>query len=105
LTAAYTPQQNGVAERKNRTTMNMVRCMLTERRIPKNLWPEAVNWTIYVLNRSPTLAVQNHTPEETWSGIKPSVEHFRIFGCMAHVHIPNEGQSSMPKAFLACYWD
>lgn len=43
LTAAYTPQQNGVAERKNRTVMNMVRCMLSEKGIPKSFWPEAVN--------------------------------------------------------------
>jgi transposase InsO family protein len=43
LTAAYTPQQNGVAERKNRTIMNMVRCMLTEKLVPKEFWPEAVN--------------------------------------------------------------
>lgn len=63
LTTAYT-QQNGVAERKNRTVMNMVRSMLSEKKIPKNFWPEAVNWTMYVLNRCPTLAVKNITPEE-----------------------------------------
>ena len=64
LTAAFTPQQNGVAERKNRTVMNMVRSMLSEKKIPKTFWPEAVNWTMYVLNRCPTLAVKNVTPEE-----------------------------------------
>lgn len=75
LTTTYTPQQNGVAERKNRTVMNMVRSMLSEKKIPKTFRPEAVNWTVYVLNRSPTLAVKGMTPEETWSGMKPSVEH------------------------------
>ena len=69
--------------------MNMVRCMLFDIRIPKNFWPEAVNWTTYVLNQSPTLVVKNQTPEEAWSGSKPSVEHFRVFKCMAHVHVPN----------------
>ena len=64
LTAAYTPQQNGVAERKNRTIMNMVRSMILEKKIPKSFWPEAVNWTMHVLNRSPTLAVKNKTLEE-----------------------------------------
>lgn len=64
LTAAHTPQQNGVAERKNRTIMNMVRCMLYEKNVPKNFWPEAVNWTVHVLNRCPTVAVRNKTPEE-----------------------------------------
>ncbi|RVW42604.1 Retrovirus-related Pol polyprotein from transposon RE1 [Vitis vinifera] len=60
LTAAYTPQQNGVVERKNRTIMNMVRSMLSEKQVPKNFWPEAVNWTAHVLNRSPTLAVKDN---------------------------------------------
>ncbi|BBG92824.1 ADP glucose pyrophosphorylase large subunit 1, partial [Prunus dulcis] len=79
LTTAYTPQQNGVAERKNRTVMNMVRSVLSDKKIPKTFWPEAV----------PTLVVKNVTPQEAWSGVKPSVEHFRVFGCLAHVHIPD----------------
>ncbi|XP_073264776.1 uncharacterized protein [Populus alba] len=56
--------------------------------LPKTFWPEAVKWTFYVLNRCPTLAVKNITPQEAWSGVKPSVEHFRVFGCLAHVHVP-----------------
>jgi len=68
LTAAYTPQQNGVCERKNRTILNMVRSLLRGSGIPKSFWPEVVNWSIHILNRSPTLAVQNMTPEEAWSG-------------------------------------
>jgi len=67
--------------------MNLVRSMLLEKKIPKTFWPEAVNWTIYVLNRCPTFAVKDMTPEEVWSGVKPSVEHFRVFGCVAHIHI------------------
>lgn len=66
LTAA-TPQQNGVAERKNITIMNMVRNMLSENKMPKIFWPEAVNWSVHVLNRSPTLVERNKTPEEAWS--------------------------------------
>ncbi|GJU34055.1 retrovirus-related pol polyprotein from transposon TNT 1-94 [Tanacetum coccineum] len=54
LTAPYTPQQNGIAERKNRTIMNMVRSMLSGKKLPKIFWPEAVNWTVHILNRSPT---------------------------------------------------
>ncbi|RVW38412.1 Retrovirus-related Pol polyprotein from transposon TNT 1-94 [Vitis vinifera] len=48
LTAAYTPQQNGVAERKNRTIMNMVRSMLSEKQVSKNFWPKAVNWIAHI---------------------------------------------------------
>jgi transposase InsO family protein len=57
LTAAYTPQQNGVSERKNRTIMNMVRSMLAGMNVPKRFWPEAVLWATHVLNRSPTMSV------------------------------------------------
>ena len=64
LIAAYSPQQNGVTERKNQTIMNMVRSMLSKKKIPKKFWPEAVNWTIHILNRSPTFPVKNKTPEE-----------------------------------------
>ncbi|TQE03722.1 hypothetical protein C1H46_010696 [Malus baccata] len=102
LTAAYTPQQNGVAERKNRTIMNMVRCMLSEKQIPKTFWPEAVNWAVYVLNRSPTLAVKGKTPEKAWSGHKPSVDHFRVFGCISHVHIPDSKRVKLDDKSLKC---
>ncbi|KAJ0737299.1 putative RNA-directed DNA polymerase [Helianthus annuus] len=51
LTAAYTPQQNGVAERRNRTLINMVRCLLAEKEMPKHFWAEAVVWACHVLNR------------------------------------------------------
>ncbi|CAJ2639490.1 unnamed protein product [Trifolium pratense] len=69
LTAAYTPHQNGVSVRKNRTIMNMVRCMISEKNVPKSFWPEAVNWAAHILNRSPTFTVKDVTPEEAWSGI------------------------------------
>ena len=101
-TTAYTPQQNGVAERKNRTMMNMVRSMLSDKNIPKTFWPEAVNWTIYVLNRCPTLAVKNVTPEEAWSGVKPSVDHFWVFGCIAHVHVPEEMRTKLDNRSITC---
>ncbi|RVW23197.1 Retrovirus-related Pol polyprotein from transposon TNT 1-94 [Vitis vinifera] len=102
LTTAYTPQQNGVAERKNRTMMNMVRSMLSNKNIPKTFWPEAVNWTIYVLNRCPTLAVKNVTPEKAWSGVKPSVDHFWVFGCIAHVHVPEEMRTKLDNRSITC---
>ena len=102
LTVAYTPQQNGVAERKNQTIMNMVQSMLSGRKIPKTFWPEVVNWTVYVLNRSPTLVVKDMTPEEAWSGSKPSVDHFRVFGCISHVHIPNSKRTKLDDECEMC---
>ena len=102
LTAAYSPQQNSVSERKNRTIMNMVRSMLSAKKIPKRFWPEAVNWTVHVLNRSPTFAVKNKTPEEAWSGIKPSVHHFRVFGCITHAHVPDCKRSKLDDKSVKC---
>lgn len=81
LTTRFTPQQNGVAERKNRTVMNMVVRMLAAKKIPKVLWAEAAVWTFYVLNRCPTKALNRITLQEAWSGNKPTVEHFRVWGC------------------------
>ncbi|GKA00599.1 retrovirus-related pol polyprotein from transposon TNT 1-94 [Tanacetum coccineum] len=67
--------------------MNMVRSMLSGKKVPKSFWPEAVNWTVHILNRSPALIVKNKCPEEAWSGFKPSVSYFKVFGSIAHVHI------------------
>ncbi|BBH07042.1 ADP glucose pyrophosphorylase large subunit 1 [Prunus dulcis] len=102
LTAAYTPQQNGVAERKNRTVLNMVRCLLSEKEMPKLFWPEAVRWGLHVLNRSLTVAVKGKTPEECWSEKKPNVEYFRVFGCIANVHIPDENRVKLDEKSHKC---
>ena len=69
LNAAYTLQQNGVAERNNRTIMNMVRSILLEKQVPKNFWQEAINWTMHMLNRSPIVVVKYMTPKKAWSGV------------------------------------
>jgi len=82
--------------------MNLVRSMLSEKKIPKTFWPETVNWTIYVLNRCPTNVVKDMTPEEVWTGVKPSVEHFRMFGCVAHVHIPDARRTKLENKSVCC---
>jgi len=82
--------------------MNMVRSMISTKKLPKSFWPEAVNCTVHVLNRSPTLVVKNKTPEEAWSGVKPSVEHFRVFGCIAHVHVPDSNRTKLDDKSLSC---
>lgn len=102
LTASYTPQQNGVAERKNRSLLNMVRSMLSHKKMPKTFWPEAVNWSVYIQNRSPTIAVKDVTPEEAWSGKKPSVHFFRVFGSIGYVHIPNSQRKKLDDKSVKC---
>nr|AAL58228.1 putative gag-pol polyprotein [Oryza sativa Japonica Group]ABF96256.1 retrotransposon protein, putative, unclassified [Oryza sativa Japonica Group] len=88
LTAGYSAQQNGVAERKNRTINDMANSMLQDKGMPKSFWAEAVNTAIYILNRSPTKAVPNRTPFEAWYGKKPVIGHMRVFGCICYAQVP-----------------
>jgi hypothetical protein len=57
---------------------------------------------VHVLNRSPTFAVRNKTPEEAWSGTKPSVAHFRVFGCISYAHIPDNKRTKLDDKSLKC---
>ena len=95
LTVPRTPQQNGVAERKNRTILEMARSMLKSKKLPKEFWAEAVACAVYISNRSPTKSVLGKTPQEAWSGRKPGVSHLRVFGSIAHAHVPDEKRSKL----------
>ncbi|CAL9001991.1 unnamed protein product, partial [Prunus brigantina] len=88
LTIAYSPQQNGVAERKNITVMEMAKCMVHEKELPYNLWCEAVNTVMYLLNRSPTKTLENSTPFERFSGRKPGIKHLKMFGSVCYPLVP-----------------
>lgn len=93
LTVAYTPQQN-------RTILKIQ--MLKWSNVLKNFWPEAVNWSIHILNRSPTLAIQNMTPEEAWIRRRPTVDHFRIFGCIIYAHVPDQKRKNLDVCVSWC---
>ena len=88
LTTPYTPSQNGVVERKNRTIMEMARSMLAHASLSRSYWAEACNTAVYIQNRSPTHALTDSTPFEAYFTRKPDVSHFRVFGCPAFVHVP-----------------
>ena len=90
LSAPYSPQQNEVVERRNMTMMNMVRSMLKDKNLPHELWGEAVNTIVYILNRAPSRSLDGATPYEVWTGVKPNVEHFRVFGSLCHVKVLGE---------------
>ncbi|KAA0036529.1 integrase [Cucumis melo var. makuwa] len=90
MTARMTPQQNGVAERKNRTITKMARSMLKAKNLPNKFWGDAVACTVYILNRAPTKSIPGMTPYEAWCCEKPSVSHLRVFGSLAYSHIPNQ---------------
>ncbi|KAK8937447.1 hypothetical protein KSP39_PZI012254 [Platanthera zijinensis] len=102
LTAAYSPQQNGVAERKNLTIMDMARSMVKGKGLPKKFWAEAVQVAVYLLNRCPTKSVKFKTPFEAWCGRKPSVKHLRVFGCVAYAHIPDQRRRKLDDRSEKC---
>jgi transposase InsO family protein len=89
-TTMYTPQQNGVVERKNQTIMNMARSLLKEKCLSNTFWAELVARSSYLLNRSPTTSLKMKVPQEAWSGTKRNVAHLRTFRCIAYAHIPSE---------------
>lgn len=99
LTVEYTPEQNGVAERANRTIVEKSRSMIQEAGLSNKLWAEAVNTAVYLKNRSPTKAVRNKTPEEAWTGRKQNLKFIRVFGCKAFMHIPKQKRTKWdPKS-------
>ncbi|KAK8926482.1 hypothetical protein KSP39_PZI018387 [Platanthera zijinensis] len=77
FTVTGTPEHNGVAERRNRTIVEMARCMLSSANLPKQFWGEAVNTAVHILNRAPCRALVNTTPYEAWTGSKPNVSHLK----------------------------
>jgi transposase InsO family protein len=79
--AAYTPQQNGVAERKNRTIMDAARTMLVEFKSPCNFWAKAINTACHATNQLYLRKNLNMTPYEILTGQKPNITYFRVFGC------------------------
>lgn len=95
LTCVYTPQQNGVAERANRTLIERARCMMFDANLDKKFWAEACHMAAYLMNRTPRKLLDMKTPEEMWTGHQPDVTHLRIFGSKVMVHIPKEKRSKL----------
>lgn len=85
--APYTPQQNGFIERDIRTIVESARTMLNQANLKKELWAEAVNTSVYIMNRVPSTGAKQ-VPYKLWFGKKPNVKHFRKFGQQAVVNRP-----------------
>nr|GEZ82661.1 zinc finger, CCHC-type [Tanacetum cinerariifolium] len=83
LTAPYSPQQNGVVERRNRTVLSTTRSMMKAMKLPLTFWAEAVRHAIYILNKVPTRALEDKTLYEALYNRKPNLENLKIFGCTA----------------------
>jgi transposase InsO family protein len=86
-TPPYSPESNGIAERKNRTLTDLVNAMLDTAGLPKAWWGEALLTSNHVLNRIPNRN-KDKTPYEIWIGRKPSLSYLRTWGCLAKVNVP-----------------
>jgi hypothetical protein len=92
LTVHDSPQQNGVAERLNRTIVELARAMLISKNVPKFLWGEAVNYATWLKNRLPSHAIPGHTPYDLINGRRPDLSQAHEFGGKIFVHLPNAGK-------------
>lgn len=102
FTLRLAPQQNEVAERKNRTLMEMTRCMLKSKKLPHKFWLEGLMCANHVLNHAPTKTLKTITPFESWHGRKPSVEYFCVFGCVAYAHVLVEFRHKLDDKAVKC---
>jgi transposase InsO family protein len=98
----YTPEQNGVAERANRTIVEMARSMIHAQRLKLSFWAEAVTNAVYIRNRCPTRALVTVTPQEAWSGRKPCISHMRVFGCIAYAKVPDAKRGKLDAKGTKC---
>jgi transposase InsO family protein len=99
FSSPYTPQQNGVVERKNRTLLDMARTMLDEYKIPNQFWAEAINTACYSINRLYLHRILKKTSYELLIGKKPNVSYFKVFGSKCFILIKRGRKSKFaPKA-------
>ena len=98
----YTPQRNGVAERRNRSLLNITICLLLNKALPGHLWGEAVKAAGDLLNLRSTKRHPDKTHEELFSGKKPSISHLKVFGSPAYDRTTNPSQSKLDPRSERC---
>ena len=89
FTVPYCPQQNGVAERLNRTIMEGARSMLYQAKLPLDFWAEGCSTVVYLHNRSPTTASKDKIQFQRLFCRRPDISNLRVFGCVSYVHDPD----------------
>ena len=101
MTAPYTPQSNGVAERKNRSLKETMNALLNSSGLQQNLWGEAVLTANFILNRVPHRKTQQ-TPYEKWKGKMPNLNYLKVWGCLAKVVVPKPQKVKVGPKTIDC---
>ncbi|KAE8727661.1 hypothetical protein F3Y22_tig00005406pilonHSYRG00056 [Hibiscus syriacus] len=99
---ANTPQQNGVAERMNRTLLEKTRAMLRDASLEKSFWAEAVNTACYLVNRAPSTAIELMTPMEMWTGKPADYSNLHMFGSIVYVMYNSQEISKLDPKSRKC---
>uniref|UniRef100_A0A2N9G6Q3 CCHC-type domain-containing protein n=1 Tax=Fagus sylvatica TaxID=28930 RepID=A0A2N9G6Q3_FAGSY len=104
LKCLRTPQQNGVAERMNRTLNERARSMRLHAGLPETFWADAVNTAAYLINRGPSVPLEFRIPEEVWSGKEVNLSYLKVFGCVSYVHIDSDARSKLDAKSRKCFF-
>jgi hypothetical protein len=103
FTIPYSPQQNGVSERKNKTLVGVVLAMFLHSNLLKSYWGETLNTTNDLQNKSPTKTLNNKTPFEIWYGIlKPTLTNLKVFGYKVFTLIPTKNKQKLDPHLIEC---
>ncbi|KAH9726925.1 hypothetical protein KPL70_008466 [Citrus sinensis] len=101
-TCANTPQQNGVAERKNRHLAEICRSMLHAKNVPGRFWAESMRTAAHVINKLPQPRLEFVSPFEKLWNKKPTVSYLQVFGCVCYVFVPDHLRSKIDKKAVRC---
>ena len=102
LTPPYTPQRNGIAKRRNRSLLDITRCLLLDKGLPGHLWAEAVKAAGDILNLRSTKRYPDKTPNELFLGKKPTIAHLRIFGSHVFAHVSKPSKTKLDSRAEKC---
>ncbi|CAI5707227.1 unnamed protein product [Peronospora effusa] len=101
-TVPYSPQQNGLAERMNRTLTKRARAMLSHMQVDKIWWAEVINTAVYVTNRVPCASHPTTTPFKFIFGKGPDLSEMRVFGSKGYAHVDKSNRTKMTKKSIRC---